>query len=348
MYFTTAAGLGSVIEQPGETFDPTDSSTYAVTSTAVRVPESDISTCLAELGNGIYIGGIGPYIYIWDKVSIGFNQIITLPESWTTHIVGTDQNVFAFTGNRGRIYITNGSANDLFKKFPDYLTGITNPYIQFTEASYSRGQINFAVQARNNANTALTTVNGAWSIDIETKALRLINKVTNTGYSGTTNMIVEMPRVSPLGFNQPPGTGLVIGWQISTSSYGIDRALGTPYTGGESYIDTDMIPIGTYLSPFTGSQLEWKTSVPIGLNGTSETISVYYRTNLNESFTLIGTSTSSDGTISGMPAVSDLFKVNFEKVQWAQFRVVLTSNATTPTFNRLTELRIRDFPSTIK
>ena len=156
-----------------------------------------------------------------------------------------------------------------------------------------------------------------------------------------------MHRSTPYTRIQSVGSGLLIGWNISTTTYGVDGPSSEPYSSGESYIDTDVIPIGTYLAPFTPSQIEWKTSVPIGANGTSESISVYYRKHLADTFTLIGTSTSSDGTVGGRVAISDLYKANFEKVQWAQFRAVLTSNSTTPTYNRLTELRIRDYPSNI-
>lgn len=347
VYFTTDAGLGVIIETPGDTFDPTDSNSYTITDEAILLPTGDKSTCLAELGPSLYIGATSSTVYVWDKVSTGFNQLLPLTDSYTTHIVATEADVYVFTGSRGRIFITNGSGVEEYKKFPDYLTGTTNPFYRWNDASYGRGQLYFSLSAYDANNTELTTVNGAWAIDLATEALRMVNKVSNSGYSGSATMVVQRPRSTPYTRIQSVGSGLLIGWNVSTTTYGVDGPSSEPYSSGESYIDTDVIPIGTYLAPFTPSQIEWKTSVPIGANGTSESVSVYYRKHLADTFTLIDTSTSSDGTVGGRVAISDLYKANFEKVQWAQFRVVLTSNSTTPTYNRLTELRIRDYPSNI-
>lgn len=344
MYFTSTLGVGSLIEEPGAVFDPTDTTTYVITSEAVLVPSNDKSVCIAELGTNMYIGGTSAFVYVWDKLSLGFNQILSIPENFTSQLVATSQNVFIFAGNRGRIYITNGAAAEVWKKIPDYITGQISPFIRWRAATYSRGQIVFSFTATKNDGTEITTVNGAWAIDINTKALRLLNKITNSGYSGITHMIAEMPRTNQTSQTPPAGTGLVLGWRISTTTYGIDRAQSTPYSAAESYIETDMIPVGTYLNPLTPTQIEWKTSVPIGTNG-SETISVYYRLNMQDSFTLLGTSTSTSGTINGVTAISDLYKANFQKAQWVQFKIEMSANATTPTYCRLTELRLRDYPN---
>jgi len=353
VYFISDVGIGSLIEEPGTTFDPADSNTYTITAEALLIPGNDQGTCLGELGSNLYIGGTMSYIYVWDKVSIGFSQILTAPESFARFIIGTDQNIFIFTGNRGRIYISNGASIDLFKKIPDYVTGITNPYITWRDASYGRNQLYCGFTASSNVGTTLTSTAGAWAIDIDTRALRLLNKITNSGYSGSTNMVVQMPKSSVTSVADSAnavGSGIVMGWNISSTSYGVDVPDDEPYQALESYIDTDMIPVGTYLNPLSPSQIEWKTSVPLGANGTAETITVYYRTNLFDSFTLLGTTTATGTSVVGSTtgttttsAVSDYYQANFQKAQWVQFRVAMSSNATTPTYNRLTELRIRDF-----
>ena len=361
LYFTTNAGLGSLSETPGDTFDPSDPTSYTLTGDAVALPEYDKSTCIAELGSVLLIGARGSFVYVWDKISIGFSTLLNIPDKMVINIVATSQNAYVFAGRRGRIYITNGSGIDLFKKIPDYVTGTYSPYITWWDASFSKNQLNFSFTGSTNADAALTTVAGAWSIDLETDALRMVNKPTNSGYGGTVSMVVEMPigatntgvtNAPILGDNQS-GSGMVIGWWNGTSTYGVDVGSSTPYTSYESYIQTDMIPVGTYLDKFTPSQIEWKTSVPLGGNGTAESIRISYRQNLNDSFTLVGSTTatgtsvvgSTTLTTTGSYAVSDYYQVNFEKVQWVQLLVEMSSNATTPTYNRLTEVRIRDWPS---
>jgi hypothetical protein len=335
MYWTSAVGLGSLIETPGDTFDPTDANSYAITSTAVALPPNDEATCIAELGANLLIGGRLAFVYVWDKLSLGFNSLLNVPDLFTTNIIATSQNAYVFSGVRGRIYITNGSGIDLYKKFPDYLTGTVSPYIRWIDASFDKDEIYFSATATDNANTVLTTIAGSWAIDLETDALRMLNKLTSSGYSGTPSMVVPAPRASAGSTaTNVPGTGVLVGW-FSGSTYNVDMGLSTPYANYESYLQTDMIPVGTFLDPFTPSQVEWKTSVPI-VSG--EGIRVSYRTNLNDSFTTIGTTTT-------VGALSDMYQTNFQKAQWIQLQAELDSTTTTPSRVRLTELRIRDWPS---
>lgn len=351
LYFSSAEGLGSLAEVPGEDFDPTNTNTYVLTDTAVTVPITDRVICMAELSSNIYIGGISSYIYVWNKLSPGFDQIMRVAEKYIRKIVASDQNLFVFCGNRGRIYISNGATCDIWKKIPDYVTGVVNPYIIWNDASFSRNQLYFSFTAKKNDDTQLTSVNGAWGIDISTQALRMVNRTTHTTYEGVSPMVVEMPLPSTFTSTQVVGSGLVIGWHIGTTTYGIDRPYTEPYTNNEAYMETEMIPVGTYLDPFSPSQIEWKTAVPLGANGTAETIKISWRPNLNSAFVEIGNTSATGTTVTGTTtgttqnasAISDYYQANFEKAQWIQLKIELSSNATTPTYNRLTELRIRDF-----
>lgn len=333
LYFGTSSGVGSIIETPGDSFDPTDATSYTYTSDALSFPESDKITCMAELGNLLILGGRNNFVYTWDKLSPGFNGLLNVPDVFTYAIVALNNNAYMFSGVRGRIYITNGSGVELYKKVPDYVTGTVNPYIIWRDANFNRNQIYFSFSAQNNALTDQGTVSGVWALETETGAMYLLNKTSNSGYTGTTNMALPMPPLTA-GGNPPPGAGVMIGW-YSGSTYTLDIGTSTPYTNYESYVHTDMIPVGTFLDPFTPSQIEWKTSAPL-VSG--ESVRVSYRTNISDSFTTIGTSSTAG-------VLSDLYQTNFQKAQWVQFRVETSSTASSPSYTRLTELRIRDFPS---
>lgn len=336
VYWITRDGLGSIIETPGDTFDPTDSNSYTITDAALLLPEGDDSTCIAELGGVLLIGGRNAFVYVWNKVDPGFTSLLNIPEAFTANIVATSQNAYVFAGVRGRIYITNGSGIDLYKKFPDYLTGVQSPFYRWQDANFGRNQLYFALTATDMSGTVITTLGGLWAIDLETDALRMINKTTNTGYAATVRMVADRPSsnsgVPAFGVR---GNGLQLGW-YNGSTVGLDVAtVGTPYSGYESYIQTEMIPVGTFLDPFTPSQFEWKTSAPL-VSG--EGVRISYRENITASFTQIGESLTAG-------AISDLYQTNFQKVQWAQFLIELKSTASTPSYTRLTEVRIRDWPS---
>jgi hypothetical protein len=338
VYWGNGSYVASLFQNPGTGFNPGTSSTYTYNVQALPILSSDIVTCIGELGQTLLIGGVKHFVYPWDRVSIGYNAPLVIPENYTSRIVTANNNAYIFAGNRGRIYITNGSGIDDFKKIPDYVSGTIQPYYIWGDATYWHNQLVFTLGTyfyqnqgyQNDGSTPLTTMNAVWEIDVMSEALRCTLPLSFGTYSGYAPMIA--PNVNALN---PAGEGLFIGW--NNGSPGIDSSIGAPYSGRQTIIDSDMIPVGLLTTPYTPSQVEWKTSYPIGANGTSETVALYWRTDLSQSFSLAGTTTNS--TAPGQ--LSDIYPAGFEKAQWVQIRAVLTSNATTPTYTRLKEFRIR-------
>jgi len=354
LYWCSSDGLGSLIETPGSSFNPSTPATYTLNNgDALLVPETDEATCIAELGQNILIGGLGSFVYVWNKIDPGFSDLLNVPDNFTKKIIATNQNAYIFAGTRGRIYITNGSGIDLYKKIPDYLTGLFNPFYVWGDASFGRNQLFFSFYVRNSAGTIQSLCSGAWAIDLDSEAMRMLNKTSDASYGGIVRMVTLRPSDntgSPL--SSVVGNNLAIGWYNGSNTSFIDVSTAVPYTNYESYMELDMIPVGTFLDRFTPTQIEWKTSMPLGGGGTLEKIRISYRENLLDAFTVIGetqaTGTNVVGTTTGTTtgyAVSDYFSANFQNIQWVQLKVELASNSTTPTYNRLTEVRIRDWPS---
>lgn len=336
LYFCNNNNVGSILQNAGQTFNPGTSATYTYNPTALVILSSDVVTCLGELGQNLLIGGIKHFVYPWDRISIGYAPPLILPENVTSRIVTANNNAYIFAGNRGRIYITNGSGIDEFAKIPDYISGTVQPYYIWGDAMYWHNQLVFTLGSyfftqqgyKNNGTTALTTMNGVWEIDITSGALRGTTQLSFGNYTGYAPMLA--PNTNSL---TPVGEGIYVGW--NNGSPGLDASVTAPFSGGQTTIDSDMIPVGLAISPYTPMEVEWKTTYPIGANTTSESVALYSRTDLSQNFTIMGTTTSTTGQI------SDVYPSNFEKAQWVQLRAVLISNATTPTYVRLKEFRIR-------
>lgn len=332
VYFCNTCFVGSLVQIVGKVFDPTDVTTYTLNLSALGIPTNDNSQCIAQLATNLLIGGINNIVFSWDRISIGYSPIF-ISEYNTVQIVTVNTNAYIFAGQRGRIFITNGAQANLYKKIPDHLSGTVNPYYTWGGAIFNRNQIYFGVQATDNTGTAINQYGGTWVIDLVTDALRLLNQQSYGTYAGITSALATI-----LGTNTSNGFGLLMGWYTSSNTLGgIDKSSSTPYTGGQSYVDSDLIPIGRYIDPQTPSQIEWKTSVPLV---SEESVAMYYRLNFNDSYSVI----VSD-VISYTGIFSEMLKANFQKAQWLQLRAVLTSTASTPSYCRLTEFRIRDFPN---
>lgn len=311
---------------PATPFVPTTKATYVFDETKV-LPFTDVAQCLAPLGNNLLIGGKNNVVYPWDTFSQLPISPILIAESNIVKLITVNTNTFIFVGNRGRIYITNGSQAQLYKKIPDHLSGTVEPYFTWGGACSQKNQLYFSASVTSNSGTTIVAYGGLWSIDLDTKAIRLTNKLSYGTYGGSATAII------PNYGTNPNGTGLYIGWN-SGAAYGIDTTTSSPYASGEAYIDSDLIPIGTYLKPNTNARLEFKLSVPL-VSG--ESVKLQYRQKFSDSFADVSTTElfNTAGVYSGVYQ-----NVPFQNSQWVQVRAVLTSTASSPSFCRLTEARI--------
>lgn len=330
VYYCDGAYIGRFFEETGEIFIPTTTSTYITDSTRL-LPFTDNAQCLSFLGTNLMIGGRQNVIYPWDTTSPTFSYPILLPEYNVQRMVTVNTTMFIFVGNRGRIYYTNGTNAQLYKKIPDHISGTVEPYFTWGGACSTKNQLYFSALATTNTGTALTAYGGLWAIDLDSKAIRLTNKLSYGTYAGYITSII--PNFS----SNPAGTGLIMSWFNGSSIFGIDSTISTPYIAGEAYIDSDLIPIGSFLKATTNARVEFKLSIPL-VSG--ETVSLWYRQKFSDSFVQIGSTITHTTNGSGTTYSYAYQNVPFQKSQWIQIRVVLTSASSSPSYCRLTELRL--------
>lgn len=321
---------------PTTPFVPTNNITYTADQTSV-LPFTDVAQCLTPLGNNLLIGGMNNIIYPWDTFSQLPLYPIFVAESNIVKMVTVNTNAYIFVGNRGRIWYTNGSQAQLYKKVPDHLSGTVEPYYTWGGATSNKNQLYFSALVTSNAGVANNNYGGVWAIDLDSKAIRLVNKLSYGTYAGYATAIISNFAIAPAG------TGLYIGWNNGASTFGIDTTISAPYSGGQATIDSDLIPIGTFLMPTTNGRVEFKLAVPI-VSG--ESVKLQYRQSFADAFTDVDSNTifnfsNIGSTWNGYAAAYQ--NVPFQKSQWIQIRAVLTSTATSPSFVRLTELRLGKF-----
>lgn len=327
LYFANGGRIGSLSENSGSDFNPTDGGTYTKNIEALDLPNDEEVVSIGSLGTSLLIGGIKNKIYPWDRISSSFNVALEISEDLVTHIVSTNNASYVFAGTRGRIYSTNGSFIDEFIKIPDHITEKPNPYFTIDAVELDRNQIYFSLTATENDGTAVSGLDGIWALDINTESIRLEQQASH-GTDGTVSLIARNP-LSPT--QTSPGAGVIVGWEDDSSNYGVDKGSSNPYSGGESIIETDIIPIGTHTEKETPSHIEFKLSRPL-VSG--ESIELQQRGYFGDSYTTIGNNTT-------VGAISGTFDTNFENSEWIQMKVILTSTDTTPSRVPLRELRIR-------
>ena len=357
IYYCDGNTVGSILPTNNGTYNPTNTATYTWNGGgnagsglfALALPSIDQANCLTLLGTNLLVGGQRNVIYPWDRHSTGFSYPIFLAENGVSKMVTVNTNSYIFIGNRGRIYITNGSQAQLYKKVPDHISGGPVPFFSWGGATFNRNELYFGLWGLNNAGGSLGSANtaygGVWALNVESGAIRLLNKLSYGSYVGYATAIIA--QVEPTNLQNLPlsGTGLHIGWAnnipATMTQCGIDSTISTPYVNGESYIVSDMIPIGTAIQPITPSQFEYKLSTPL-LAGESVELQVgsHFLDFINNSFTSVGTTSGSNSTYP-TPILSDIFPNKIQNQQWLIVKAILTGRTTNPSYNRLKELRVK-------
>ena len=338
---TGATGRGFL-----NTFSPrkNSGSTALMTFTPQRLnlPFTETAQCLAEVGNTVLVGGTSNTIYPWNQVDPIPQDIIPLPEGNTTKIVTVNSLAYIFAGNKGNIYLTNGSSASLVLKVPDYCAGIAGtpktyiePYFSWGDAMYCRGRVYFSILDETASKTGVC--GDVWSFipsqnfayDQDTGlALRLENQNSYGAYTGYCPLLI------PALNQQAIGTQYWSAWSSNptgSSTYGIDF---TDTVSVTSYVfETDLVPTGTMLKKKTYMQVEYKLATPFA---TGESIALYYRLNSTDSWITCGSPITETSKVGGY------FETPFENTQWIQIRGVVTlTGDSTSSFGRLRQIIVR-------
>lgn len=318
-------------------FLPTNTASYIASHVHI-LPIEEISTCISPLGDSFIIGGRFNIAYLWNGVDqLNNSGTIQLAESYVYNIVTVNTNAYIFCGNRGNIYVTNGAQATPWVKVPDHISNTVEPYFNWGGATYQKDRLYFSVYVTDNAGNQLGGYGGIWMADIVTGALTLSNQLSYGSYTGYASAFYSLPPLPVFATGlplEPSGVGLFIGW-ANGSSYGIDKTISAPYSGGlQAIIVSDMIPVGTLFKPATAHQVEFKLSKPLLSN---ESVELQMASYYGDTFVSAGITQGAD---TGTPIVSGNFPISKDQQQWCLVRAILISRSTNPSYCRITQLRI--------
>lgn len=344
LYITNGNSIARIFAPTPSSFDPTSAPTYDFNIAILDLPVTETALSLAEVGGGntpqstLLIGGAGNAIYPWDKISSSFSLPIYVADGYIAKMISVNQNAFIFPGNtggRGRIYITNGSQADLYFKLPDFIYGVNDPYFEWGGVAFHRNNLLFSVYADNNAGSGILLKNWIFALNLGThtnpygvsvpeKCLRVISTMT-AGSAFDNYATVIIPFINP----NTAGFSYLAGQRGTGSTNLISYSATTAGVGGGS-VFTDFIPVGTFVTKKTFTQVEYKLRTALAA-GENIVISMDSDTDSQQ---LQFAPTPTTGSLSGYAPVS------IQGQQWLQFVASLTGNSTSSGV-RLKEIRVR-------
>jgi len=335
LYIGGGRYISSLAEVSGQNFADGDSGTYTWTAKALTLPEDYRIKCLAEQGNNLMIGtwkGDDVFdnriadIFPWDGSSTTYNRPIILNENGVNAMINIGGYLYILAGIDGDIYKSNGVQAWKIAQIPQSIANTAGgKYIEpYPGAICSfKDRLFFGISSANIADGM-----GVYSLR-ETSKGNILNfeHTISTLTMGSANPLV-IGALFPVTRDT-----LLIGWRDNTT-YGIDLTSPTSYlyttTYTKTYFDSPLYQIGTHLNKRQFSHLEFVLAKELAA---SEGIQIKYRINLTDSWTTVGTYTT---TNIGTGVTSYHTDVKIPACEMLQIRVeLLGTTTTTPEYKYL-------------
>ena len=352
-----SAAATTLISTGAAVFDSTDPSTYNYVQANYLMSPVDVATSISMIPSGsglsIVVGGILNNIYIYPSYQAstvpGPTVLLWMPEAYTQNLLQVNNFVLIFSGNKGNIYLTNGSSVVPLCTVPDYVASSANfvqdPYFLWGGATYIRGRVFFSIQDQTGSHTG--NCGGVWSFVPSFSyfpnqdaglSLRMEAASSQWGTEGYNGYAPILFTGLEEGAQEANGPQYIACWAQSVNS--IDFSGTTPVTNGSALIETDAIPVGTFLDKRTFSQIELKFASALVAG---ESVVVNYRTDLEAAWASAGTLTSETAAANGNGSTLSqiILGVDFQTAQIIQLQILMTGTATNPSWCRLQEIYIR-------
>lgn len=369
LYITDGNGINVLYQTAvGTPLNPGSDLTFTYTRNnyIVNITDSLSAITMSPTGGGLSViaGGQSNLLYFFPVLAAantGTGSLPTttlwMPESGTVKLLPTNNYVTIFTGNKGNIYITNGSSVVPLMTVPDYVAGsasfVQDPFYEWGDAAYLRGRIFFSIKDSTSSHTG--NCGGVWSFAPsfayfinQDSGLALRMEGASSAGGSYTQAQGRYNGYAPVLFGglelnaqAADGPQYLAAWTQDlngTTVNSIDFSGTAALTNGISVVETDAVYAGTFIEPRTFSQIEVNfTSALVS----GESVVVNYRTDLEAAWKTAGTiSSESFGTGDGATLSQIIQGLSFQQVQLLQLQAVLTSVAN-GSWCRFTTIKIR-------
>lgn len=273
IYFCDDRYVGSISEDSGQTFDPSNGATYTVNNQALDLPGYEIANWLEEHGTKLLIAGdTFGRIYPWDRLSDSFNLPINVPEKNVKKIKNIGGIVYILAGTSGNIYKTQGTYVIKFALLPIQMTDNSDSYpnypIRWRAIGESNGNLIVGVHSLSSWNVN----SGVYKIFQDGRIV--LDQVPFSG-SGRVTAILST------------GLSYTIGYDNGVDYVGNDR-----YSSYEGQVESALYRVGTDKAPVAYSELE----IAVAKGVSSGHVRISYRVDTDDSFTELS-DFSMDGSV---------------------------------------------------
>lgn len=337
LYFINGQSMGSlIIAETNTLFTPGNPLSYAVEYSTFALSTgsnrgADSITDMTDLQSSMIVSGQED-VYVWDYVSAFTNSPVPIGE--TIHrIWNLLNNIYILAGQKGSIYTSNGAYAQFLYKIPDYISGVIDPIWTFGGVMTHRARLFFQALAKDTSGNNLLA--GIFSLIVSPS---LLGETATGVVMDSQNSAGLIPAAGATGAGvlisaEPSSSGqnsYYSSYSTGASSGLIDYNDTSLWQNGEPMIETDIVPVGTILEKKTLGNFQFKLDRPMA---TGDSISLYWRSSLTDSYTLMGTTTTA--------VLADYMPSNVNQAQWAQFKATFTCASSGSSRIPIREVRVQ-------
>lgn len=320
---------------------PTVAPTATLNTSVATLPVNQAVTTFVELGIYFLIGTqalSGSWasatnfkvanIYLWDKEDTKMTALAgVLNEASVQSMIVNNHLAYIVAGTRGNVYVSDTSTQRKLRRIPwnqNKIFGSTLRVYPNAMAFSNNNNLLIGTSTLSDAFGASISPSrhGVYEMDVNTeKYPTVLKNLISTGNNGSTQVL-------SVGFVFVGSTdSIYIGWQDG-SSYGMDTTDYVLCTNSIALAESQIYRVGTKDNPTTFEHLEFTIGRPLT---TGQEITIWYRKNATDDYTLIGNFTYT--TLGAV--ISHATSALIAKAEIVQVKVALTQPTTSTIGNNI-------------
>lgn len=318
--------------------------TPTINTSLIQLPSGEAGTTISAIGTYMIIGtqasngswfngtnGTIANLYLFDGIGVdnSVNSLVgSLNEASIQSMISYGNKMYVMAGIRGNLYVTNTASFTKIKRIPWNQNKLFGATVRIYPNAMS-------ININGNILIGTSTLGSAYGSD-PSPVQHGVYEV-NTTISGYPTVFKQQISTGNVGQTQPLYIGFVfagngityIGWQDG-STYGFDTTDFRLYTSNKATLETQLFYIASRLQRKTFQNIEFKLGKPLT---TGQEITISYRKNLTDSYTLLKTYTYTNlGAV-----ISHNDKATLDEIELLQIKIQLTQPITA-TFGNNIEL----------
>lgn len=328
LYLTNGPYIASV--NPSTWTDGTFSvaPTCTINYQALNLPAGIYAVTMVELGKNLLIGTQAgsswsartaqriANIYPWDRVSTSFNLPVRIAEAGIHAMISINNTIYFLAGTAGNLYVTDGTSYRKARRLPWTVNKAYGNSVSFyPNAITTNAMGNLLIGASINGGVA--TQLGVFETELTSgNYITVLKNTISTGnFTG-----ISIGCITVLETNK-----IYVGWQDG-SSYGLDViSSDATYTGYKAIAESEVFLVADTLGKKSFTNIQFLLGNPLSA---SQGLKLYYRKNLSDDYTPIGTYTFA--TLGAVVSFPDRASISDAEIIQLKVELLSDSQASPP------------------